>query len=211
MVIAGLTIEEAHALELRCVSPQTCREAWPPPLDTATGHWCRAVPGSTPASRIANPTRTLAAVFIPEYRRRMELTDGEFEQLLALRTGLRRFLHWSEEQAKAAGITPAQHQLLLAVRGHQHETGPTIGDLAGYLLLRPHSTSELIDRAVTAGLVTRNTDSANASIVRIALTPLGTEKLRELSAAHLQELAELAPTMRTLWEAIEHFEQRRSA
>lgn len=139
----------------------------------------------------------------------MDLTDGEFEQLLALRTGLRRFLHWSEEQAKVAGITPAQHQLLLAVRGHQGDVGPTIGELAGYLLLRPHSASELIDRAVAAGLISRSPDPGNASIVRIALTPLGTEKLRELSAAHLQELAELGPTMRTLWRAIERFEKRR--
>jgi DNA-binding MarR family transcriptional regulator len=140
----------------------------------------------------------------------MDLTDGEFEQLLALRTGLRRFLHWSEEQAKEAGITPAQHQLLLAVRGHQDGVGPTIGELASYLLLRPHSTSELIDRAVTAGLVTRNTDTTNASIVRIALAPLGDEKLRGLSQAHLQELAELGPTMRTLWQAIEQFEEQRT-
>ena len=141
----------------------------------------------------------------------MDLTEGEFEQLLALRTGLRRFLHWSEEQAKSAGITPAQHQLLLAVRGHSSPDGPTIGELAGYLLLRPHSTSELIDRAVTAGLITRNTDAVNASVVRVALTPLGGEKLRALSAAHLQELAELGPTMRTLWQEIEQFEQKRSA
>jgi DNA-binding MarR family transcriptional regulator len=139
----------------------------------------------------------------------MDLTDGEFEQLLELRTGLRRFLHWSEEQAKAAGITPAQHQLLLAVRGHQGATGPTIGDLAGYLLLRPHSTSELIDRAVTAGLVVRRADTTNASVVRIGLTPLGSEKLHGLSHAHLQELAELGPTMRTLWQAIEQFEAAR--
>jgi len=139
----------------------------------------------------------------------MDLTDGEFEQLLALRTGLRRFLNWSEEQARAAGITPAQHQLMLAVRGHPGESAPTIGELAAYLLLRPHSASELIDRAVTAGLITRNTDASNASVVRISLTPLGSEKLRRLSQAHLQELAELGPTMRTLWEAIEQFELRR--
>jgi DNA-binding MarR family transcriptional regulator len=138
-----------------------------------------------------------------------DLNDADFERLLALRTGLRRFVHWSEEQARGAGITPAQHQLLLGVRGHPAEIGPTIGELAGYLLLRPHSTSELIDRAVAAGLVTRTHDAGNASIVRVALTPLGTEKLRELSGAHLQELAELGPTMRTLWKAIEQFEQGR--
>ena len=148
----------------------------------------------------------MAMARIREYRARMDLTDGEFEQLLELRTGLRRFLHWSEEQAKTAGITPAQHQLLLAVRGHQGETGPTIGQLAGYLLLRPHSASELIDRAVSAGLVTRNADTNNASVVRIGLTPLGREKLQTLARAHLQELAELGPTMRTLRQEIEQFE-----
>jgi DNA-binding MarR family transcriptional regulator len=141
----------------------------------------------------------------------MDLTESEFEQLLALRTGLRRFLHWSEEQARAAGITPGQHQLLLAVRGHRSDAGPTIGELAGYLLLRPHSTSELIDRAASAGLVTRSPDTANASIVHVTLTPLGAEKLRGLSAAHLRELAELGPTMRTLWEEIEQFEADRSS
>lgn len=138
-----------------------------------------------------------------------DLNDAQFEQLLALRTGLRRFLHWSEEQARTIGITPAQHQLLLAVRGHAGDAAPTIGELAAYLLLRPHSTSELIDRAAGAGLVTRTHDAANASIVRVELTALGDEKLRRLSAAHLQELAELGPTMRTLWQTIERFEQSR--
>ena len=137
----------------------------------------------------------------------MDLTDTEFEQLLALRTGLRRFLRWSEEQARVAGVTPAQHQLLLAVRGHQSPQGPTIGEVAGYLLLRPHSASELIDRAVASGLITRSADPSNASIVRVALTALGTEKLSDLSAVHLQELAVLGPTMRALSGAIEQFEQ----
>ncbi|HTV17110.1 MAG TPA: MarR family winged helix-turn-helix transcriptional regulator [Polyangiaceae bacterium] len=138
----------------------------------------------------------------------MELTDNDFEQLLALRTGLRRFLHWSEEQARVAGVTPAQHQLLLAVRGHPAPPSPTIGELAAYLMLRPHSASELIDRAVASGLITRSADPGNASIVRVTLTPLGAEKLSNLSAAHVQELAELGPTMRALWRAIERFEQR---
>ena len=151
----------------------------------------------------------LAAGIVAAYRPRMDLTDTEFERLLALRTGLRRFLHWSEEQARLAGVTPAHHQLLLAVRGHRGAQAPTIGELAGCLMLRPHSTSELIDRAVAAGLITRSADAGNASIVRVGLTPLGGEKLRELSGAHLQELAELGPTMRTLWRAIEQFEQSR--
>ena len=133
----------------------------------------------------------------------MPLIRSDFEHLLALRTGLRRFLHWSEHQARAAGITPAQHQLLLAVKGHPDAAGPTIGDVANYLVLRHHSAVGLIDRAAAAGLVTRGPDRANNSTVRIALTDIGNEKLDDLTETHLEELKHLAPAMRSLWRALE--------
>ncbi len=56
----------------------------------------------------------------------MRLSDADYEDLLALRTGLRRFLRSSEQQAEAVGLTPAQHQLLLSVRGHTNRRGPTV-------------------------------------------------------------------------------------
>ena len=133
----------------------------------------------------------------------MALIRSDFEYLLALRTGLRRFLHWSEHQARAAGITPAQHQLLLAIKGHPDAAGPTIGDVANYLVLRHHSAVGLVDRAVAAGLVTRGPDRANNSTVRLALTDTGNEKLDDLTEAHLEELKHLAPAMRSLWRALE--------
>lgn len=128
----------------------------------------------------------------------------DFEHLLELRTGLRRFLRWSEEQAKAAGLTAAQHQLLLAIRGHPDPAGPTIGELADYLVLRHHSTVGLVDRAMRDGLVTRKPDSASRSVVRVTLTSAGAAKLDLLAEAHLQEIAHLAPTMRTLWQQLEN-------
>ena len=36
------------------------------------------------------------------------LSPEDFQHLLAFRTSLRRFLHWSQTQAKAVGLTPAQ-------------------------------------------------------------------------------------------------------
>jgi DNA-binding MarR family transcriptional regulator len=132
----------------------------------------------------------------------MTLDQSDFEHLLELRTGLRRFLRWSEQQAHAAGLTPAKHQLLLAIRGHPDSAGPTIGEIADYLVLRHHSAVGLIDRAVSDGLVKRNPDPSSKSIVRVALTRAGTDKLDELAEAHVQELAHLAPTMRTLWQAL---------
>jgi DNA-binding MarR family transcriptional regulator len=133
----------------------------------------------------------------------MGLEQADFEHLLELRTGLRRFLRWSEEQAKAAGLTAAKHQLLLAIRGHPDPAGPTIGEIAGYLVLRHHSAVGLIDRAEKDGLVKRVPDPASRSVVRVKLTPFGMAKLDALTEAHLQEITHLAPTMRTLWRQLE--------
>jgi DNA-binding MarR family transcriptional regulator len=134
----------------------------------------------------------------------MTLDQADFQHLLELRTGLRRFLRWSEEQAKAVGLTAAKHQLLLAVKGHPDPAGPTIGEIADYLVLRHHSAVGLVDRAVADGLVQRNPDPVSRSVVRVTLTPTGAAKLETLAEAHLQEIAHLAPTMRTLWRQLEN-------
>ena len=133
----------------------------------------------------------------------MTLEQSDFEHLLELRTGLRRFLRWSEERAKAAGLTAAKHQLLLAIRGHPDPAGPTIGEIADYLVLRHHSAVGLIDRAEKDGLVKRTPDPDSRSVVRVTLTPAGMSKLDALAEAHLQEITHLAPTMRTLWRQLE--------
>jgi DNA-binding MarR family transcriptional regulator len=129
--------------------------------------------------------------------------DQDYQRLLEMRTGLRRFLRWSEDQARGAGLTPAQHQLLLAIRGHPGPGGPSVSDVADYLLLRHHSAVGLIDRAEAAGLVRRTPDPESLSTVRLLLTPEGARRLEVLSELHLEELAHLAPTMHALWDALE--------
>jgi DNA-binding MarR family transcriptional regulator len=124
-----------------------------------------------------------------------QLTREDYENLLIFRTSLRRFQHWSQTQARTAGLTPAQHQLLLAVKGHRGGHGPTIGDLASYLLLRHHSTVELVDRAEAAGLVERWGDNDDGRIIRVRLTADGETRLSQLAAAHLNELQRLAPIL----------------
>ena len=79
-----------------------------------------------------------------------------------------------------------------------------MGELARWLVLRHHSAVGLIDRAVRDGLVQRNPDLESKSIVRVTLTPTGIAKLDALAEAHLQEIAHLSPTMRALWQALEH-------
>jgi DNA-binding MarR family transcriptional regulator len=121
------------------------------------------------------------------------LTDGEYARLLAFRVELRRFLHWSEEQAATAGLTPAQHQLILAIRGHPDSRGPSVRELADYLRTRHHSAVQLIDRTEQLGLVTRHREVSNdRRIVRLTLTEAGEEKLAQLSTTHVEELQRLA-------------------
>jgi DNA-binding MarR family transcriptional regulator len=128
---------------------------------------------------------------------RARLGDADYAQLLAFRNGLRRFLHWSEQQAKQAGLTGAQYQLLLAVRGH--DGSPSVGDVAGHLMLRHHSAVELVDRAEAAGLLRRVRDDVDQRVVRLELTADGERRIGELASAHLEELSRLRPSLERLW------------
>ena len=126
------------------------------------------------------------------YRDGVGLSDDVYEQLLMLRTNLRRFDRWSAEQAQSAGLTAMQHQLLLAIRGHPDRRGPTIGEIAEYLLLKHHSAGELVHRADAAGLVRRVRDTDDRRVVRIRLTQAATQRLESLTAMHLEELKRLS-------------------
>jgi len=128
------------------------------------------------------------------------LADDVYARLLTLRTGLRRFERWSEDQAKAAGLTPAQHQLLLAVRGHGDRRGPTIGEAADYLLLRHHSVVGLVDRTEAAGLLRRVRDPDDHRVVRLQLTQNGDRRLAGLSAMHLEQLERLQLDLPRAWQ-----------
>lgn len=123
---------------------------------------------------------------------REDLTQADYSRLLTLRTGLRRFERWSAQAAQEAGLTPAQHQLMLAIRGHGGPPGPTIGEVADYLLLQHHSVVGLVDRAESAGLVHRCREDEDHRVVRLQITDEGSERLERLSALHLQELDRLA-------------------
>ena len=101
------------------------------------------------------------------------------------------------------GLTPAQHQLLLAIRGHDGHLGPTIGEAAAYLLLRHHSAVGLVDRAVRAGLVERHEDAGDRRVVRLRLTTQGAQILKQLSELHLEEIKRLAPRIRDLSQGLE--------
>jgi DNA-binding MarR family transcriptional regulator len=129
------------------------------------------------------------------------LTDEQFARILEFRMALRRFGRFSEEQAAKLDMTAAQHQLLLAIRGHGDPLGPTIADVAGHLMIRHHSAVGLVDRTQDLGLVERHRDAGDHRLVRLALTPLGHDRVNALALAHLKELRQLAEVLGVLLEA----------
>jgi DNA-binding MarR family transcriptional regulator len=102
-----------------------------------------------------------------------------------------------------AGVAPAQHQLLLAIRGHPDPGDPSIREVAGYLLVRHHGAVELVDRAVAAGLVERRQDGDDLRAVRLCFTAGGPDRLARLSALHLEELRRFAPQLEALWDGLD--------
>jgi DNA-binding MarR family transcriptional regulator len=86
----------------------------------------------------------------------VDTKEPDYARLAEFRRELRAFLRWSERAAKAAGLKPMQHQLLLAIRGRGG--APTVGEIADDLMLRHHSAGELINRAEAAGFVARTQD-----------------------------------------------------
>src|SRR5215472_2800839 len=99
-----------------------------------------------------------------------KLSKAQYENLAAFRYALRRFLHFSEVAARKAGLTPQQHQALLAIKGFPGSAAIQVGELAERLQLRHHSTVELLDRLMVSQLVHRSHSAADRRRVQIQLT-----------------------------------------
>jgi len=126
---------------------------------------------------------------------REELTMNDYQALAEFRYQIRRFLHFSEQVAREAGLEPQQHQLLLALKGLPEGRKATIGELAERLQIQHHSTVELIDRMVERDLIQRSRDDEDQRRVFIKLTPQGEEVLRKLSLLHRTELQTTGPAL----------------
>jgi DNA-binding MarR family transcriptional regulator len=117
-----------------------------------------------------------------------------FKAMAELRYQIRKFLRFSENAARQAGIEPQQHQLLLAIRGLPDGASPTIGVLAERMQLQHHSTVELVDRLVDRNFLCRLRSTNDRRQVLVKLTHDGEEFLQKLSLHHLEELQSAGPT-----------------
>jgi DNA-binding MarR family transcriptional regulator len=121
------------------------------------------------------------------------IQDEDYRALAEFRYQLRRFLRFSEQAARAAGLEPQHHQLLMAIKGFPLDKKPTIGVIAERMQLEHHSTVELIDRLEERGLVRRYRDKLDRRQVLVRVTPAAGEMLAELSARHLTHLGSVGP------------------
>ena len=130
------------------------------------------------------------------------LDDDTYAALADFRHTLRRFLSFSEARAAEAGLTPQQHQALLAIRAAPPGHG-TVGYLAERLVVRPHSATGLVDRLEALGLVERVTNQADRRSAMVRLTRKAQRTLDALSVAHRAEIRNLRPVLSELLSRID--------
>lgn len=129
------------------------------------------------------------------------LTQEDYRQLAAFRHALRRFAGLSAAAAHEAGLTPNQHQALLAMKGCG-EGEMSVGALAAQLLVAPHTAAELVGRLEAAGLVDKIEDAGDRRRVVLRLTPRAEAILRTLTLVHLREIRLLAPRLMTIFSEL---------
>lgn len=139
---------------------------------------------------------------VMELEEHFDLSPAEYQALAEFRYQLREFLSFSEQAARAGGLEPQQHQLLLTLKGAQAREKVTIGDLAERLKIQHHSTVELINRMVERDLVQRSRDEQDQRRVLVTLTAHGEEVLRRLSLLHRTELRLAGPALVQALQAI---------
>jgi DNA-binding MarR family transcriptional regulator len=124
-----------------------------------------------------------------------KLTLSDYQGLADFRYQIRRFLHFSEQVVKEAGLERGQYQLMLAIKGMPTGVRPRIRELSNRMQIRHHSTVELVNRLEAGGFVHRTRAREDRREVLIALTPKGEKVLGELALHHHDELRSAGPEL----------------
>jgi DNA-binding MarR family transcriptional regulator len=124
-----------------------------------------------------------------------KLTLSDYQALAEFRYQIRRFLHFSEQVVKQAGLERGQYQLMLAIKGMPPGVWPRIRELATRMQIRHHSAVELINRLEAGSFVHRTRAADDRREVLLALTPKGEKVLAELAIHHHDELRSAGPEL----------------
>ena len=126
---------------------------------------------------------------------KQRLISADYESLAEMRYQIRRYLRFSEEASRAAGLEPRQYQLMLTIKGLPKGVRPRIGELAERLQIQHHSTVELANRLAAGGYVRRHRAGDDRREVLLTLTPRGEKVLRKLFLHHRAELRLRGPAL----------------
>lgn len=135
-------------------------------------------------------------------KKAMQLSDADYVALASFRHAIRRFQAFSEEKAVEVGVTPQQHQALLAIRGCGSEQA-TVGYVAERLIMKPHSATGLVNRLEGLGLITREVASKDRRRAVLHLTPKAYALLDALSAVHREEVQRMRPVFAEIFAQLE--------
>jgi DNA-binding MarR family transcriptional regulator len=109
------------------------------------------------------------------------LNPSQLEEIIStadLRVSLRRFFRVTEICARQTGLTPRQYLLLLLVEGDPDgRQYATIGELAERMQLAQSTVTELVARAVAAGLVSASHSKDDGRVTEVRVTPEGERRL----------------------------------
>jgi DNA-binding MarR family transcriptional regulator len=124
----------------------------------------------------------------------MTLDPDSLRSLAGIRFAIRRFLAASETITKQGGVTPLQHQALLAIE--TWDAGRmAMKDLAEQLLIAHHAAVQLVNRLEKAGLAERTRSSEDRRNVWVSLTRDGRRLLDRLASLHLAEMLRQEPLL----------------
>jgi DNA-binding MarR family transcriptional regulator len=123
------------------------------------------------------------------------LSQADYQALAEFRYQIRKFLNFSEQAVRKAGIEKQQYQLMLAIKGMPEGVRPRIRELANRMQLEHHSTVELINRLEANGCVRRERSVDDRREVLLALTGKGERILAELALYHREQLRSTGPEL----------------
>jgi DNA-binding MarR family transcriptional regulator len=117
------------------------------------------------------------------------------------RAALRRFLRKSERIARASGLTPQRHLLLLMIKGAPDGSQrSTVTELSERLQLAQSTVTELVRRAEEVGLLEREASREDGRVAHLRLTSEGERRLTRAFVGLADERQELREAFRHLEE-----------
>jgi len=119
------------------------------------------------------------------------LSDDDYAEIAKFQLKLLKFQLKIEEVLGSFEISLRQFQALLIIKTFPGPELITIRGLSTAMAVHPSSTSGLVARLETAGLVERNIDLEDRRIIRVQLTAKGESLLAEIVRRDMEHAREL--------------------